>query len=289
MMADTLTLLMQRDNFSLTFTCRDDGGDPKPAAVSRKAAAWGFFILSPAGELWITVRRGDGSRLLSTASELKVSVVINGETIRETTVSEGFDTSGGPNVWRLTATPGELSLSGGNRGLRKVADIPLNQGCSSFGFAVAPGGSLSVADISLRSGGMASGVAPTQYDPDTLKKLLENPSDSIEGLWAMFDRTLEETLLRPGGDYRLAIVKNGESFDIVYLSGARVNASAWREGMLKGRLHPSLFDGIYHLEWFDSEGKSLSYEIDAQIGDNRILEIQFPYQSSVMRLRKIRR
>lgn len=288
MIADTLQLPEGMNGFSLTFTARDDGGESRPSALSRKTPAWGFFIFSPDGELWITVKRGEGTRLLSTASEMRITVERNGESLGEATVSEGFDTSGGPNVWRLTAAPGELVLAGGNHGLRKVIGIPLRSGCSGFGFAAAPGGYLLVSDVSLRSEDGDPALSATLYDRETLKKLLENPSDSIEGIWAVFDRTLEETLLRSGGDYRLAIVRNGESFDIVYLSGAKVNASAWREGMLKGRLHPSPFEGIFHLEWIDSEGKTLSHEIDAQTGDDRTLQIQFPYHSSVMRLRKIR-
>lgn len=120
-----------------------------------------------------------------------------------------------------------------------------------------------------------------------LKQRLDDSEDPLEGIWVIFDRTLDESLLRLGGDYKLAIVKNHDRYDIIYLEGARVNGNIWKPGMIKGHLLPTPFSGLYNLRWKDSEGKVLSNSITAQSGEGNTLLLQFPYHSSTIRLRRI--
>lgn len=287
--SDSITLLEPTANFMLTFTAREDGGKPRIRILDGKTPGWGFFISDGKEKIWITIDRDEKKTLLSSESGIKITAIKNGETILNTTVATGIDLSAGPNIWRLSLSRGTLALSTGNKGLQPVAEIPFGEmACKTFGYAAAPGATLDFYDISLRSEKVCETRMHVPFDESLLNSKFKNSKDSLEGVWAIFDHTLEETLLKKGGDYNVAIVKNGDIYDMIYLSGARVNNSQWHPGMSKGRLLPTSFDGIYHVEWIDVEGKMLSHEIEAQKDGNRILQIQFPYQSSVIRLRKIR-
>lgn len=129
------------------------------------------------------------------------------------------------------------------------------------------------------------------YAPDLyeLCRKIEECPDPICGVWTLFDRTLEENLLRLGGDYRVAVLPGAEPgvYDIVYLSGARVNAPAWLPGMRKGCLRRHEFDGIYSLTWIDSSFAPMSNGLTADTSESStVLNISFPYQQSALRLRK---
>lgn len=128
--------------------------------------------------------------------------------------------------------------------------------------------------------------APDMYE---LRRKIEECPDPLCGVWTLYDRTLEENLLRLGGDYRVAILPGAEPgvYDIVYLAGARVNASSWLPGMRKGRLRRHEFDGIYSLTWIDSSFEPMSRDITADTSESStVLNISFPYQQSAIRLRK---
>lgn len=80
--------------------------------------------------------------------------------------------------------------------------------------------------------------------------------DPIEGFWhfAEDNKYLDKTLL--GGKYELAIVANGNRFDIIYLSGAQIYPGKWREGTLKGSIQ-RISSRYYEGYWYDAEGEKL--------------------------------
>ena len=110
--------------------------------------------------------------------------------------------------------------------------------------------------------------------------------DGIEGIWKFLDRDNDMRWARPGGAYRLAIVKNGTGYDILLLDGAKVNGDAWHPCMLKGRLHPTVFANHYELEWFDAYMEPMGDETSAQITDNVLLTLSFPLFRSQLRFSK---
>ncbi len=209
----------------------------------------------------------------------------------------------GETLWNIELSDGHLHIVAGATQPIEIADIPVGLSTlSSFGFVSSPAGEILISDItyqpiSVPSPTYSSTVRPISPNnssslndsvqvTEQIRRIIEESDDPIEGYWEIFDRTLDEALLKLGGEYKLAIVKNHDRYDIIYLDGARVNGSRWQSGMLKGILTPSSFPGLLNLEWFDSEGKSLFYSITAQTGYNGTLTLQFPYHSSVIRLRK---
>lgn len=147
--------------------------------------------------------------------------------------------------------------------------------------------------VSLRlSGHNFKIVRASLTEPDAVPQYteLKNPSgrDPMEGHWRLLDRSLDENLLRLGGSYDCALLRTPEGgYELVYLSGARVNAGGWLPGRVKAVFKPSGFEGVFNCTWFDAEGLPLSNEVTANRNDDGTeLTISFPYQDSWLRLRK---
>ncbi len=266
---------------------------PESFVLSFRAAArssWGVFLSPDSGDkIWLTLAFEEIPDMLSSAPALtvKASRGSDGKILAEKKIREGVDLAGGKNVWRISSERGRISLLAGHRGLVPVFSFPVSgNSLSSFGFAVAPQGCLEIDNISL----IPSVGRPAPFhasSPEEIEDSINHADDPLLGHWTVFDRSLDEELLRLGGDYRVAIVDDGENYVMIYEGGAKVNASEWKKGMRKAVLTPSLFQGIYSVVWTDAEGKEISHDIKAQIDPEDTLSIQFPYHSSVVRLRKI--
>lgn len=221
----------------------------------------------------------------------KIIISAEGRAISEGAISaemsDGFDPNPGFNLWHISVDNSTATLHGGNRRLLPVFSFPISD-CASFGFAAAPGALLKVTDITLTR--RISPPSPPQWaSVAQIESHLAESRDSLEGYWTLFDRNLEESLLMPGGDYHLAMVRDGRRYLLLYLSGARVNNKKWRQGMVKAILTPDLFPEIFNVVWYDAEGLPLSNALKAQLGEGNTISIQFPYQNSSIRLRKINR
>lgn len=287
--------------FRLTFRAANRHSDPgrkypyrsvKGKRHTRVNPSWGFYVADRGGKkLWVTVRTEEKEGILSSSAGMRVTVEKEGEKLplADVSVSDGLDCYSGANIWTLTADRGMLRISAGNRGLVDITGVAYpEEECLAFGFAASAAALLEVSDISLKGD---AGFARDNYgiwsDPEKLSAYLSESEDDVEGYWTVFDRTLEESLLKMGGDYRLAIVRDGERYVILYVDGAKVNQGKWEHGMVKGYLMPDPFEGIYSVEWKDAEGNKLEESVKAQAGEGNTLTIQFPYQASTLRLRKL--
>lgn len=113
--------------------------------------------------------------------------------------------------------------------------------------------------------------------------------DLTEGLWGIFDWSMDMKKARQGGDYRLLTVKAPDGhYDIYYMEGAEILSAEWRPGMVKGKLFPTGTPCVYRLEWIDAEGNTLKGSQRAQlIPDQQIMTLYFPFLETEIRLRKI--
>lgn len=128
----------------------------------------------------------------------------------------------------------------------------------------APSGKLSVADLIVETDDYDLSALMTDCKPDSLE------------VWEYLDST-ESKSARLGGTYRLGLLKTTDGYDLVYLSGARVNADAWLPGMRKARLISTAYQGHYILQWIDATGRPLSGENYATLDPvNRTLTLEFP-------------
>ena len=265
--------------------------DSKGSRHHRANPEWRFWLSSQNSDtLFFTIKSEDIPDPISSMPAIRVSARLScsSDMIASQIIKGGVDCHSGTNSWDISVSSQTICISAGNHTLIPVLDItsPALK-FVGFGFTASPAAHILVSDITVTDNTPVAKRQSTEYeDIEKLKTRLENPQDSIEGYWTLFDRTLEETLLQMGGDYRLAIIKEGDKYLILYLSGAKTNASAWKPGMIKGRLIPDPFPETYSVVWYDSEGNPLSKDIKAQLGEGSTLLIQFPYQSSVVRLRK---
>lgn len=288
-------------HFSITFrasnlTC-NPGKNFKYTAYNgetrhRQNPEWGLILQSSRGDsLIMEVKTEEVADKFSSHSAVRVDIYHKGfsEKFYIEPISEGINCFSGPNCWEIGISPKDITLSAGNRGLNTICRIPNPfESYTAFGFIASPAAEISITDITLHDlSSPAMTPHPRWENAEAISSYLSYSKDPIEGYWTIFDRTLDESLLQTGGEYKLAIIREGDKYLILYLDGARTNARAWKQGMLKGKLIPDPFPKTYSLTWYDSEGNPLSKDIKAQQEEEDILSIQFPYQSSTMRLRRL--
>ena len=98
---------------------------------------------------------------------------------------------------------------------------------------------------------------------------------------------MEDKWLRLGGRYTLALVRNDDGYDIIYIDGAQVKKSLWHEGMLKGRLTKTMFSGNYEASWIDATLEPIDRDVQATLENGIILTVNFPVYKSQVRFSKI--
>ena len=293
---DYLKLDYPASAFSLDFRARNnhsspgkkysyflENGEKRPISHT----FWGFFVTMPNDTLLVKI---EGKEIISEVESFPVAEVIS-------SLSSGFTTTknftkelepyNGDNLWKITFEHGVLSVDGGDHSLAEIiAFSPIEQEITGFGFYAGWGADLRVSDINLEYS-LSQELSFPAYNIDNIEVLGKNSEDELIGLWSLYDRELDESLLRLGGDYLLGCIRDEDNYLFIYISGANVGKDNWKEGDIKAILSPTPFPGIYNVTWFDSMRLPLSHDIKAQTGEGNTLTIQFPYQSSKIRLRKI--
>ena len=262
---------------------------------------WGFILKDVHGrKIIIGFSSSEGAfDGISTSALLNVEMKLDGKQLSLQQFSDktnaikkiksglsGPDPTGSLNFYKLAIAEGHLSLLGGIHTPEHLFSeiIPLDFITDSIGFFLSPGASIRPDEIRLSTTKFHSSNDNPWTDPEILKGYLNKSRDMMEGYLQILDRSLDETLLRLGGDYRLAMVKADEGYDILYISGAKINARNWVPGMVKAHLSPSGIEGVWNVTWYDSMHQPLDNELKAQTDKNGTLTIQFPYQDSQLRL-----
>lgn len=202
--------------------------------------------------------------------------------------ASGMDFASGANHFRLSWDSTSLNLRAGNHKLQTIFDIPDYIGeILGIELQLSPGADLSLCQPSLTIADYPGRIPPCM-DITEVEQRLRASSDPLEREWQILDINLNDKYLAEGGDYRVAIVKAPDSsYELIYLSGARLNADSWERGMLKGRLRQSGLPGIYDLEWIDPMGGVMTRHLKARLNAPDELFLQFPYHDSTLTLRAI--
>lgn len=251
---------------------------------------WGFFFITDSDTIILRITSKEIPRRIE--SEIATEIIYNSfsnQDTKEIIVTENMDSYQGDNLWKIDINEKRLKVSGGIKILSPILESQVYNEILGFGFYGSWGEKILISDISVEyeASPLSKDDTEKKYDINQLGQYFSETTDPLEGYWTVFDRELEESLLKMGGDYYMACVKEGEKYNLLYLSGGVVNSSDWKTGDVKAILTPSPFKGIYNVDWFDSMKTLMNYEIKAQTGDGNTLTIQFPYQSSKLRLRKI--
>lgn len=287
------------DNLTLFFRAANLNNEPRkkyPAILEdgTKTAvshpAWALSIIGNSSIYRMEFRTIDTpTDETYTSPAFSIESYLDDNLIYETQLISDIDFYSGTNAFRASLDNGRFILSGGNRTYQPLASFEGIDRIDSISFSANPGGKLLIKDLWIETEPSTFCFEPNEYgNNDILDSYLLRSKDPIEGRWQVLDRMLDENHLRPGGDYLLAIISDGDGYDLIYLGGARKNKARWVPGTLKGRLSPTKIQNVFDVTWYDANGRLLDTEIHAQYGDH-ILSLSFPYLESTLRLVKIRR
>lgn len=220
---------------------------------------------------------------------VKITRIIGGKehTILEKSVKEFVNLYGEMNVIAIKHGSSTTTIQIGNKTIRTVASIdndnlPIEQN-GGVGYFVGSGAKVAVNRAMLEFNERIATQLYTNWTIPSLDTHFAASKDIYEGYWEYLDRNLNEDKLRLGGKYRIALIKTVSGYDIIYLSGAKVNESNWNAGMLKARLTSTSFVDTYNLVWYDALMSPFTVDVYAKFVDNTILEFHFPIQNSVLR------
>lgn len=123
---------------------------------------------------------------------------------------------------------------------------------------------------------------------DELLARLAYSQDKMEAVWTYLDRDIDPARASLNAHYTLATVRNGNAYDIIYLSAANPSPDNWQPMQIKGRLKPTIFIDHYDLDWRDSAGVEIGDEAHAQLSsDGSILTLSFPLLSAQLRFSRM--
>lgn len=304
-------------SLSWTLSCRGSvNGDTDISSAPE--GGWSLSLTDTAG-IGFAIRclasEPDRRNLLGSSPSLTATVVsIPDSRILAVLDAPKSDCYGGLNHFRLVHDGGRWQLSVGNRA--KPASTLFESRLLPALLSLTAGDK---AEVSLRDMTLVTtkrAEIPALSAEETVRRLAD-PHAPLEGTWGILQRSLEEKHLRPGGDYRLAILADADdpdedysgSYTIYYIAGARKSPASWQPGMVKGRLLPTPFEDLYDVEWVDADGRLLATEIRGEVSrheeeitapegtaydddedttvDVPTLTILFPYHNSTVTLRRI--
>lgn len=212
------------------------------------------------------------------------------ETLLTRKITDGI--AGGPNYNSIAVEllpDGQTDIYAGSKHLELVTSLNTDHPTSGS-LGIKADGKINVDEIIIEQTPSPLRDVATTWTPESIKAhlLKKGTTDPIEGYWTYLDRDNDDRYARIGGRYRIAIIGNddGTAYDIIYMSGGEVNASAWKPGMRKGTLTPTIFSNHYNLTWFDASFRKMQHDIHASVTQNAIIELSFPTLKTTIRLSK---
>ena len=216
--------------------------------------------------------------------------VKNGEefTIKKATVEKPINTGNGYNVMGVKVKDGKIAVLAGQSQLKEVMTIEATvKNGSQVGCYISPGAKVNVERSVLEIVEKQDTAIATQWNKETLDRHFASSKDPFEGYWTYLDREMEDKWLRLGGRYTIAVVKNTDGYDLIYIDGAQVKRSNWKQGLLKGRLEKTIFTDYYNAKWIDATFRAFTQDVYATFESGVILNIKFPIYNSQVRFSKI--
>ena len=195
---------------------------------------------------------------------------------------------GDPEVWRgctlkvIYDQPSDTvgRLYAGTKRLELVGQVPFSSPTIFRSFRGQGNSKLLRVNVYLDT------VAEIEVRP--LPPLAAAANTSVEGDWEFLDRDMDSGLASLGGRYRLRVTPCGAGEWMIQLAdGADINARLWPAGAVKGWLRATRFADDYDLTWRDSEGRTLSGEMNATLeASGQLLTLRFPLHKATIRFRR---
>lgn len=205
--------------------------------------------------------------------------------IESKTLNKGINLYDGYNTIRLELSNNEASLFIGEKRTTFIKTIP-SKVCGRVGYFTGRAARTNVIRAKFSVNDNKQYELSSVYDKEYLDNLFKTSKDNLEGYWDYLDMDLQSKHLKLGGKYTIALVKSKTGYQILYVSGSKVNKNIWQPFMHKGKLRPTNFVNTYDLEWINASLETMNNETYAQIKDNAILELHFPIYKSKIRFYK---
>lgn len=222
---------------------------------------------------------------------VEVAKVSNGEkiTLFKEEMNVGINIDGGYNSVCLLYDGQSLSVQIGEKHLKTVfvMNAPQFEKPFKVGTVTEPRSVTQVKRIQFHSKLQPGKANITGYTYQQIDAIVANTRDIKEGYWLYLDRIMDGDKSRLGGKYRIAVIRNGEGYDILYMSGADVFPQIWKPLMLKGRLEDTQFIDNYNAVWYDAKKRKIEDEGYATFTDN-IMTIHLPLNGIEVRFQKLK-
>lgn len=185
---------------------------------------------------------------------------------------------------------GRYSILLGAERLREVAivDASALSGTATIGIVADEGSKVAIERSVLSYSPKAAPLTTREWTPESLAAHLATSVDPYEGYWTYLDRELEDKWLGLGGRYTIALVANGNGYDILYIEGAQVMGAKWQPCQIKGTMTRTIFTDNYRARWIDATGEDMGDDVQAAFEGSSILNVKFPVFKSQLRFSKQR-
>ncbi|MDE6485083.1 MAG: hypothetical protein K2L14_06800 [Duncaniella sp.] len=259
------------------------------AAAADKSSGWALMFVADTDTMSVNLNiRQAGYFDPFDHSDATVSVMSGHKKIGSATFTSELASSPGEyNTLTVNISSRHITISGGHRHLARLLDIdnPLPVVPARVMFEAK--GKVEVSEMTASVIPVPELVAATAWTAQEIADYLTtSPLDPIEGYWDYLDRNTTPRRAREGGRYTLAIVKSKDrpgTYDILYLSGARVYSDKWMPAMRKGRLIPTDYIDHYDLEWIDATFRLRTLDMHASVEQSSILTLSFHLLHSSLR------
>ena len=193
----------------------------------------------------------------------------------------------GINLISLVVKQSNISVKIGNKTLNPILSAQINDlQNAKVGILSGPGSKVAVERFIIKHQQDPTSSLITNWTEQAINRHLSTGTDPNEGIWLYLDRIIDDKQLKLGGRYKLALIATPSGYDIIYISGAEVNASKWITGMIKGRLTKTSFANHYDLIWYDSNFAPFTTDVNATIDAASIITFHFPIHNTQLRFAK---
>lgn len=192
------------------------------------------------------------------------------------------------NTFTLNFNGKSTTIKAGHRVLKEIAEIENVKFNDStrIGYFAGKNNTITVKRLQFTSTPIKESLYTTNYTKIKLDSIFCKSNDYLEGYWKYLDRKMDDKKMRLGGKYTIAIVRNKEMYQILYISGAAKMPDIWKPYTIKGTLKTTPFIDNYDLQWFDAQKEEIPDEGYATLSEG-ILSINLPINGTIVRFYKL--
>lgn len=267
------------------------------------STACGIVVGCCNNSYWTITTQCDNSSLFNeSVDERTMSVVLskveNGSSkvLEEKVLKDGVDMTTGFNYLGAKVENSTITVMVGENSLNEVLSHPISQeelaGIDDVkvGYLVGPAAAITIERAVLTQSVTEQNPAfsfETPWTREALDRYFAQSKNPYEGYWTYLDRDMEDTWLKLGGRYTIALVETSSGYDIIYIDGAQVKKSQWHQGMKKGEMKNTIFTDNFTGTWIDATFEPISQDVYATFESGVILTVKFPVYKSQIRFSKI--